>query len=223
MFTIIMAFEDKLIDTIVLADIALVILPFVLVGNLLIKLKEFCKKGIGCVFSQDRERAFRNEQRHVRERRQDSGRVIKLDEVMLGVIRNQSIKWNINYGARAKDISGRVRMFNASARRKGFFFNLRTVVFEGAEDPPIIFEVRVDSTWNPKGIQVVTVRVVKLFVPRFVNKKSVRVRATANNDTVHRVSLILGAGDLAIFIVVKVANGEEGHPRVTVGKGAVNQ
>ena len=62
MFIIIMVFEDKMIDTVALAKIALVILPLMLIGNLLLKLKEWWKKGIGHVFGQDRERAFRNEQ-----------------------------------------------------------------------------------------------------------------------------------------------------------------
>ncbi len=73
------------------------------------------------------------------------------------------------------------------------------------------------------GIEAITVGVVKLFVGRVVNEQCVRVRTAANNDTVHQMILILGAGDLSIFIVMKIANGEKGHPRMTVRKSAVNQ
>ncbi len=60
-FAIGMALEDKLIDTVAFPKVALVILPFVLVGNLLVELKEWWKKGIGLVVGGDRERVFWNE------------------------------------------------------------------------------------------------------------------------------------------------------------------
>ncbi len=86
-----------------------------------------------------------------------------------------------------------------------------------------MFEVRVDGTWNLMGIKAITVVVVKLLVVGIVNEQCIRVRKVSNDDTIHQMSLILGVCDLTIFIVIKVANGEQGHPRMTVEKGAVNQ
>ncbi len=122
-----------------------------------------------------------------------------------------------------KDISGRVRMFNASSGREGLFLNLRANALKRREEPPILFEVGVDGARNQMGIKTITVRVVKLLVAGVVNDQCIRVRRAANDNTVHQMSLILGAGDLTIFIVMKIANGEEGHPRPTVRKGAINQ
>ncbi len=48
-FTLVMALEDKMIDTAAFAKIALVVLPLVIVGNLLVELKECQKKEIGRV------------------------------------------------------------------------------------------------------------------------------------------------------------------------------
>ena len=75
-----------------------------------------------------------------------------------------------------------------------------------------MFEVRVDGTWNLMGIKAITVVVVKLLVVGIVNEQCVRVRTAANDDTIHQMSLILGVCDLTIFIVIKVAKGEQGHP-----------
>ncbi len=62
-----------------------------------------------------------------------------MNEVMLGIIGNRRIKWNTHHGVRLKDISGRVRMFNASPGREGLFLNLRTVLLEKTEEPSIVF------------------------------------------------------------------------------------
>ncbi len=114
-----------------------------------------------------------------------------MDEVTLGVIGNQRIKWNIHHGARVKDISVRVRVFNMSPGREGLFLNLRTVALERTEETPIVFEIGVDDSRNPMGIKMITVGVVKLLVVGVVNKQHIRVRTTANNNAVHRMSLVI--------------------------------
>ncbi len=83
-----------------------------------------------------------------------------MDEITFGSIGNQGIQRDVHDSPRAKNVCSWTRVFDASAGRKRFFLDLVTVVFKGAEEPPIVVEVGVDSTRNLMRIKAITVRVV---------------------------------------------------------------
>ncbi len=99
MFAVVMVFEDKLIDVIAIAKITFVILAFMLVDDILVELKEGWEKGIGIFLRQVWSRPFGDKGRHVRKGYREIGRFIKLDEVVLGIIQNRRVKWNIHHRA----------------------------------------------------------------------------------------------------------------------------
>ena len=60
-FAIGMMLENKPIDVIMFAEVTLVVLPLVLVGNLLVELKERWKKGVGRFVGKERGGTFQDE------------------------------------------------------------------------------------------------------------------------------------------------------------------
>ncbi len=74
--------------------------------------------------------------------------------------------------------------------------------------PLPVLEIGVDGARDTMRIQTVAIGVVKLIASWIVHEQCVGVGATANNNAVHRVSLMFGTSHLAIFVVMKVTDGE---------------
>ena len=116
------------------------------------------------------------------------------------------VQWNIHDCAWLNDVAGRVIVLDAGARRIGFVLGWQIVAIQGAEEATVILEGRIEGTRNPVWINLVTVGLVELLVARVVYQDSIGCGRSTDDDAVHRVCLVLGASDIAIFVVMKVAD-----------------
>jgi hypothetical protein len=84
------------------------------------------------------------------------------------------------------------------------------------EEATIVFHVGVNGGWKALGIELITIRLVVLLVPRIINQQSIRSGRLSNDNAIHCVSLMLGSFLIAITDMMKVAEGEYVYPSAFV-------
>ena len=72
------------------------------------------------------------------------------------------------------------------------------------------------------GIQGIAARCVLLFVMQMVDEGTVRIIGVANHDTVHGMCLRMREGCIPVLFVIKVAQGDDGDPKLRIGLCAVD-
>jgi hypothetical protein len=87
----------------------------------------------------------------------------------------------------------------------------------------VILDGRIDQARETVWVQMVAVWLVILFVARVINQKSIQGWETANDDAVHRVCLVFGALDVAIFFMVEISQREKWNPGLLIMSNAVDK
>ncbi len=107
-----------------------------------------------------------------------------------------------------------------------FLFKLRIVVSEKIyEQTAVVLDRRIRRPQKTVRIETVAVRFIIFLVAGIIYQERVRRRRAADNNAVHRVSLMVGARCIPVTIVVEISKREDRSPRALalVMTNTVNQ
>ena len=86
-----------------------------------------------------------------------------------------------------------------------------------AEEAAIILDVRVNGAGDAVRIDGIAVELVEFLIAGVIDAKSIGSVGSTDDDAIHRVSLVLGLADVAVFVVSEIANRKERDPGATIG------
>ncbi len=91
------------------------------------------------------------------------------------------------------------------------------------EETAVIFNVRIDQNRKALRVDVITVRLVVLFVAWVVYHECLRSGGTANHNTIHGAGLVLGVLLVTVLFVMEVTEGKQRNPCAFIVANAVDK